>query len=186
LVMSSTGTSAKTVDQVVGGHWEPLGANVNFAEGTGTVQIQNNTGETGKRVVANAMKFAYTLGQDKPADGSVPAWWSVYYLGTNSASGSADADGDGYSNYQEYVLGTTPGDSGSTLTFTATKTNNTEVIVFAPYQGGRVYQLQYRPDLDSPWTTLPNTATVDANGNGVFTLNPALNGFLRLQVSLAP
>jgi hypothetical protein len=28
--------------------------------------------------------------------------------------------------------------------------------------------------------------SVDANGNGVFTLSPALPGFFRLQVSLAP
>lgn len=184
-VISATGTIAKTVNEVAGGFWLPLGSNVNFPDGAGTVQLQNNTGEQNKLVIANAVKFAYVLGQDKATDGSVPPWWSLYYLGTNSASGSADADGDGYSNYAEYVLGTTPNDSTSALSFTVQSTNNTETVVFAPYVGGRVYSLQYRADLNSPWSTLPNAASVDANGNGVFTLNPALAGFLRLQVSLA-
>jgi len=183
-ITSATGTIAKTVNETVGGSWLPLTANDNFPDGTGSVVLQNNTGEDNKVVIANAVKFSYTLGQDKPTDGTVPAWWSQYYLGTTSASGSADADGDGYSNYAEYVLGTVPGDATSGLTFTVNKANNT--IVFGPYQAGRVYQLQYRPDFNSPWTTLPNTASVDGNGNGVFTLNPVLTGFFRIQASLAP
>jgi hypothetical protein len=185
-VLSATDTIAMTVNQVVGGHWVPLGLNVNFPDATGSVQLQNNTGEPNKTIVANAVKFSYTLGQDKPTDGSVPAWWAAYYLGTNSVSGSDDSDSDGYSNFGEYVLGTTPGDSTSKITFAVQTTNNTETVVFGPYQGGRVYRLQYRADFNSPWATLPNTASVDANGNGVFTLNPALTGFFRLQASLAP
>ena len=185
-VLSATDSIATTVNETVGGNWVPLGADVNFPDGAGTVQLQNNTGEQNKTINANAVKFSYTLGQDKPTDGSVPPWWSLYYLGTNSVSCSADADGDGYSNFAEYVLGTTPGDPTSTLTFAVQTTNNTETIVFGPYQGGRVYKLQYRADFSSPWVTLPNTASVDANGNGVFTLNPALTGFFRLQASLAP
>ncbi len=185
-VLSSAFTIFTSVDQTVGGHWVSLGSNLNFPDATATIQLQNNTGEQNKVIVVNAVKFSYGLGQDKPANGSVPAWWSQYYLGTNSVSGSADADGDGYSNFTEYVLGTMPNDPTSHLSFSSQSTTNGVKIVFGPYQGGRVYQLQYRATFNAPWTDLANTATVDANGNGQFTINSSLNGFFRLRASLAP
>ena len=62
------------------------------------------------------MRWDYDPAQDYPTNGTVPAWWATYYFGTNAyanpnASGSADADRDGYSNYAEYVFGTNPTDA---------------------------------------------------------------------------
>ncbi|MGZ5516990.1 MAG: protease pro-enzyme activation domain-containing protein [Limisphaerales bacterium] len=185
-VVSSAFTIFASIDQSVGGHWVSLGSNLSFPDATASIQLQNNTGEQNKEIIANAVKFSYSLGQDKPVDGSVPGWWSQYYLGTNSVSGSADADDDGYSNFTEYVLGTAPNDPTSHLSFSSKSTTNGVQIVFGPYQAGRVYQLQYRANFNSPWANLANTATADANGNGTFTINSALTGFFRLRASLAP
>jgi uncharacterized repeat protein (TIGR01451 family) len=84
-----------------GGVWQPLATNMYFASGAnGGVIMYNDTGDTNKYLVANAMMWVYIAAQDYPTNGSVPAWWANFYFGTNvngSVSGSADPDGDGYS-----------------------------------------------------------------------------------------
>ena len=58
------------------------------------------------------------------------------------------------------------------LNFSVTALAGNQVAVtFAPYQGGRSYQLQCATNLLNPaWTLLTNTATVNTNGWGVFTV----------------
>ncbi|HEX3717279.1 MAG TPA: hypothetical protein VH595_04865 [Verrucomicrobiae bacterium] len=180
-----------TVNQnIKGGSWLPLATNVYFAAGTGgNVVIANNTGYTNKGVAANAVEWTYGAAQDTTS-GSIPSWWANFYFGTNTTvSGSADADGDGYSNYAEYVFGTDPTDPTSKLNFTVTPLGGNMVSVnFTPYQGGRNYQLLSATTLASPqWMVLTNVATVDTNGNGVFTLTQpnGANAFYRLSSSIS-
>ncbi|MGA2177628.1 MAG: hypothetical protein ABSH38_21850 [Verrucomicrobiota bacterium] len=175
-----------------GGSWQPLVNDLYFASGTGgNVAIYNNTGETNKNVIANAMKWVYDPTQDYPTNGSVPAWWANYYFGPNATvSGSADADGDGYSNYAEYVFGTDPTDPASHLNFSVSYgPGNVVSVTFSPWQGGRAYALQSATDLSAgAWMTLTNTVTVDTNGNGVFTVtqpSPA-SAFYRLSAQILP
>lgn len=51
---------------------------------------------------------------DVDADGMSDRWESVYLLDTNSDDGTLDADGDGYSNLEEYLADSLPNDSSST------------------------------------------------------------------------
>jgi uncharacterized repeat protein (TIGR01451 family) len=177
-----------------GGAWQPLTANMYFAGGTnGYVMLDNNTGETNKYLVANAMKWVYIASQDDTAKGTVPAWWANFYFGTNAngyVDGSADADGDGYSNFAEYVLGTDPTDATSHLNFTVSSVSSNAIEVsFAPWQGGRSYQLQGTADLTSPvWITLTNNYTVGTNGSGTFTVTPdgSSGPFYRLSAGITP
>lgn len=160
------------------------------AGGGGNVAIFNNTGLTNKAVAANGMRWVYDPAQDDPTNGNVPAWWATFYFETNNVSGSADEDGDGYSNFAEYVFGTDPTDPASKLSFTVSPQADDMVSVnFSPYQGGRVYQLLSSTNLINPqWLALTNTATVDTNGNGVFIVtqpNPAAS-FYRLSATLSP
>ncbi|HZM04037.1 MAG TPA: hypothetical protein VFC44_13585 [Candidatus Saccharimonadales bacterium] len=192
-VSGATNELIDSVNQTVnGGSWQPLATNLYFASGTGGhVVIYNDTGETNRYVVANAMKWSYDVGQDAPTNGMVPGWWSTYYFGTNATvSGSADPDGDGYSNYAEYIFGTVPNDPASHLTFQVSQTSSGAVsISFSPYQGGRLYQLQSTDSVTNPqWLTQTNKASIDASGNGVFTLSQpnAANLFYRLSASVTP
>ena len=110
---------------------------------------------------------------------------------TRIAGPSADPDGDGYSNYAEYVLGTDPTSASSHLQFQVTPGPSTNVTVtFAPYQGGRVYQLQSSSTLANPsWGTLTNAPALNTNnGSGFFTVGqtPGATVFYRLSASMAP
>ena len=177
-----------------GGVWQPLATNMYFASGAnGGVIMHNDTGDTNKYLVANAMMWVYIAAQDYPTNGSVPAWWANFYFGTNvngSVSGSADPDGNGYSNYADYVFGADPTEAASRLSFTVTPaSNNVLSVTFSPWQGGRAYQLQAAADLADPvWTTLTNGYTVGTNGSGVFTVTQtnSIASFYRLSAQIIP
>jgi uncharacterized repeat protein (TIGR01451 family) len=177
-----------------GGAWQQLATNMYFASGTnGNVILYNNTRDTNKYLVANAMMWVYVPAQDYATNGAVPAWWANFYFGTNangSVSGSADPDGDGYSNYAEYVFGTDPTDATSHLSFTvAPVSSNALSVTFAPLQGGRAYQLQAAANLVNPvWTTLTNGYTTGTNGSGSFTVTQtnSSSSFYRLSAQIIP
>jgi len=165
-----------------------------FASGTnGSVILYNDTGDTNKYLVANAMMWVYNASQDYSSNGVVPAWWANFYFGTNvngSVSGSADPDGDGYSNYAEYVFGTDPTDATSHLNFTVSPvSSNAVAVTFSPCQSGRAYQLEASTNLASPlWTTLTNGLTQNTNGSGTFTVTQtnAAAAFYRLSAQIIP
>jgi uncharacterized repeat protein (TIGR01451 family) len=184
-----------SVDETThGGAWQPLATNMYFASGTnGHLIMYNDTGETNKYLVANAMMWVYVAAQDIPTNGSVPAWWANFYFGANVngyVNGSADADGDGYSNYAEYVFGTDPTDAASHLNFSVTPvSSNVFSVTFSPWQGGREYKLQAAPDLTNPvWLTLTNGYTIGNNGSGTFTVTQAnaSAAFYRLSAQITP
>jgi hypothetical protein len=192
-VSGGTNEIVTNVNQSVnGGSWQPLAQGIYFASGaSGNVVIKNNTGSTNNAVVANGMRWDYSVSQDNPGNGIVPQWWSSFFFGTNNVSGSDDSDGDGYSNYAEYVFGTDPTDPASHLNFTVTPiSGNMLSVKFSPYQGGRAYQLMTSSDLTNPaWLALTNQPTVDTNGIGTFTVPrpPSPNfSFYRLSATITP
>jgi hypothetical protein len=163
---------------------------VGFDAGTnGFVTLLNNTGESNKAVVADAMEWIYNPAQEYPGNGMVPPWWGQAYFGT-PVNGADDDDGDGYSNYQEFILGTPPNDAAGRLNFSVTHlSSNILQVTFSPWQGGRVYELQRRTNLTSPiWQSLTNQAASNASGEGVFTVTDTAgtNGFYRLGIRYEP
>ena len=52
-------------------------------------------------------QYHYESEPDFDKDG-MPDWWEEVYLGSTLAKGGDDDDGDGLSNYQEYLQGTNP------------------------------------------------------------------------------
>jgi hypothetical protein len=168
-----------------------LATGLDFAVGTGGfATIGNNSGEPGKVVMADAMRWAYSPGQDSPTDGSVPSWWSAFYFGTN-VNGSLDHDGDGYSTFGEYVTGTDPTNANSHLLFQGEPAQPSRLrFIFAPNLAGRVYELQQATNLtNAVWLNLSNlTLTTTTNGEGVLTITnlPAGPSFYRLSVRLTP
>jgi len=179
------------VDQTAnGGGWNQIITGLYFATGTaGNLTIYNNSGSQGTTVVANGARWVYETNQDAPTNGSVPAWWANFYFG-HPVNGSDDTDGGGYSNYADFVLGTDPTLASSQLQFQVTPASLTSVAVsFAPWQGGRLYQLQSSTNLVNPnWITLTNTPVQNTNdGSGTFTVRQTgTNTFYRLSATLLP
>ncbi len=185
------GSVSTSINQTLpGGSWQLLAARQYFATGTNSfVRIGNGTGETGKVVIADAVEWVYSAGQDAPVNGTVPGWWANYYFGTNSVNGSA-LGANGYSLLANYVLGTSPIDPASTLIFTISPLKHGIQVTFSPWQSGNIYGLQSATSLLNPvWTNIPNlTVAQNTNGDGVITVTntSGTRAFYRLSVQTAP
>lgn len=91
-------------------------------------------------------------GKDGIPDG-LPDDWQTTYWGTKPGawpSPAIDSDGDGASNYQEYLAGTNPRDSNSVLRTWATASRFGRRLNWNT-QPGFVYQVQNSADITSSW-----------------------------------
>jgi hypothetical protein len=105
---------ATTVNQQANGaRWNSLGT-FDFDPATAALTI-SNAGTTG-HVIADAVMFALP-GAAPDRDGDrLPDWWERQHFFSEIAAETApDADGDGHSNYAEYVTGSDPNDPDSTF-----------------------------------------------------------------------
>ncbi len=93
-----------------------------------------------------------TAAQDSVGDG-IPDWWRALYFGgdgttTNSQScATADPDGDGMSNYAEYLAGTVPTSSASALRITGIAQNGNDMNITWNVVTGRTYLVQTSTNL---------------------------------------
>jgi len=172
-----------------GGDWRLLAADKPFAVGTnGYVQIANDTGESGKVVMADAVRFVYSAGQEPPATGSAPYWWISYHFGSN-VNALADHDGDGYATWTEYCLGTCPTSAASRLNLQLDNAAGLRAV-FSPFFADRTYQLQSLLTLASNgWLGLSDLPlNVISNGQAAVRITNATNAqsLYRLKVDWAP
>jgi polygalacturonase len=184
------GVFATTFDETVpGGQWQLITSRQLFAQGSSAyVQLGNITGETNKIVIADAVRWIYSPGQDLPVNGVVPSWWtSFYFNGVNVNSSAPGANGR--SLLANYVLGLSPLDPKATLSFGIQRAGQSAQAVFTPCLNGRLYQLQSTTELANPvWTNVPNTTVVITNGQGLVNITNNANGplFYRLSVQMTP
>jgi hypothetical protein len=100
---------------------------------------------------------------DTDGDGLPDDWEQQYFNSTTAASATADSDGDGYSNYAEFVAGTNPVDAKDRPGAVSVSYDG------ATYSGTfrsvplKRYQPEYTDDLLSgPWNSLGNIQAANA------------------------
>ena len=148
-------------------------------EAAGTLRAGNG----GERV-----RLDLTLGVDANNDGLPDAWeeWQLYQAGRrpgqagwdiNLITRDGDFDGDGTSNFLEYLAGTFAGDA--TERFELRLTNKTATAVAFEFYGitGKVYGIEQSSDLQT-WTAAPFSltaggATVSLHKAGAVGVQPA-------------
>ena len=83
--------------------------------------------------------------------------WEMAYFGTLANDGTGDYDGDGLTDYAEFLAGTDPINDGSVLrVFILRSVSSPAVTLLWPATPGRTYRVQYKDDLATgPWTDLP-------------------------------
>ncbi len=173
-----------------GGTWRTVATNLPFARGTGGYfQWHSDTAETGKVIMADAVRFIYAANQEPPGPGSVPQWWRDFYFG-GTVNVALDPDSDGIRTVDEYVTGTDPLRGSSKLSSRLEGSSNDLLgISFSPFHSGRVYQLEAASLLaTNGWAVQGLSPQIMPNGNGLFPVTDVADAqkFYRLRVHLSP
>jgi hypothetical protein len=183
------GTAVGGINQTSGGGgWQQVAADRLLARGTsGHFQWQNQTAESSKVVVADAVRFVYASPQP-PTAGGVPRWWSQFFFG-GPANPALDPDGDGFSTAQEYIAGTDPTRAASRLVLRVDDRTNTVLrLRFSPFHAGRNYLLASQSVLSTnAWNGVAVAPQSLPGGQGLLTV-PIVSGeqkYYRLQVQTA-
>jgi hypothetical protein len=126
--------------------------------------FNNNAGaETSRNLYFGAMTHsALTAGTDSTTanatvtrtslltDGLPNTWWEQYSIAGENRASAADLDRDGFSNAQEYALGTDPTSAASRFRVTSITREGTDVTVTWAAVNGKAYRLESAESLTSP------------------------------------
>lgn len=178
-VDDDTGTRSATIDQSRPPEgWavlNPAAIHISPTNTTAVVRLRNNTGETGRTVVADAVRWRYLDTNDLAHPDHLPPWWTLHFFGADTPSPADDPDLDGLSNAAEFLTGTDPLEADSALRVDIEHGEGGGTgwrILFRPRLEGRTYELQHR-GLEEPadWRTLSTNSVPAAGGAGVFSVD---------------
>jgi hypothetical protein len=119
-------------------------------------------------------------------------WWDAYGIPSESRTATADPDGDGWTNAQEFAFGLAPNAPGGKL-MEIDPNNPTRIIFLQRDSGVSSYVVRAASDLSTGFTSTV-TATPSPNTNNVpsgykryeATFPSGSRGFLKVEATLSP
>lgn len=120
---------------------------------------------------------------DSDGDGMPDAWEASFGLAVGTNDANEDADGDGFTNLQEYLLGTDPRSGASFFKVTVAPVSGSPGIYQLTWNSvvGKDYVIEWSPDLIIPFGTL-RTVTATATTTRENVANTGNIGFYRVRL----
>ena len=157
--------------------------------------LETRTGPTVNGTVASTRGTVYTLNLSVPENlstgGALTAGFGVWKLGFPSinpaASGNLDSDGDGMTDFQEFLSDTDPTNAADALRILQiARVPGVSSIRFGPVRLGRVYSVYCTPSLATPaWSKIGEvTPSASAAWTWFDHASPAPTGFYRVEVGI--
>jgi type VI secretion system secreted protein Hcp len=119
---------------------------------------------------------------DSDGDG-MPDWWErLYGLNPDLNDANEDFDGDGFTNLQEFQLGTNPASGSSFFKATMAPSGSSPGSYEITWNSvaGKSYVIEWSPDLATPFTALRTVTATAASSTEVITTTGKL-GFYRVR-----
>ena len=124
--------------------WNDIGA-WQFKKGDGAAIRILTIGQENQTVIADAVKLAMVEeiepSKDSDGNGLGDEWERKYFLQTSGTDPMADPDGDGYTNRDEYYMGTNPIDPNSPFEYQDFEVSGVEITLGWKGKRGRQYQI---------------------------------------------
>ncbi len=119
----------------------------------------------GDYATSSAWKFSTTAGFSRPTNedanfNGIPDNWETRYGVTDA---NADADGDGQSNYAEFIANTNPTNATSVLRILEATHAGGNVVVKWSSVGGTRYRIQYSDQIDCDYTDIIRDAVSETD-----------------------
>jgi hypothetical protein len=106
---------------------------------------------------------ASVLSYSGTTDGIDNSWWALFGIGEGNRVASLDPDGDGFTNLQEYALGTNPMDSSSTFNVKTIERSGNELSITWSSVSGKKYQAQGTTQINpNSWQDVGEVVTANS------------------------
>ncbi|VGO16052.1 hypothetical protein PDESU_04642 [Pontiella desulfatans] len=145
-------------DSLITPSWKPL----TVLGGTGDIEAYEDTAGIPTRYyriqvqsAVGTTTFAWRLRTDADGD-EMPNDWELEFFGSEIGMvASADADGDGYTNLDEFRLGSDPTNAASHLNLAVSGSGSGTALISSSTAYGRIYVIEYTDSLVAPdWRLL--------------------------------
>jgi hypothetical protein len=133
--------------------WTMTAANGLTASSTNSFQVDYVTTDGRRSPISPSASGATWNGLNW---GGIPFEWMTEYFGSDISkwpSATADTDGDGMNNLQEFLAGTVPTNSASAL-FVQLNNSSQGMRLNWPTQPGLMYQVQVKTSLTAAWSNV--------------------------------
>jgi T5SS/PEP-CTERM-associated repeat protein len=139
-----------------------------LADGTNTLIALAGDNSAPANIATGTVHVICATGSyDGNGDG-LPDGWQIQYFGSeNSADAvpSADSDGDGMSNLQEYLVGTDPTSNASAFRILSVVATNNDIVVTWATAGGRTNVVQSASDLAGSYANVSLEIVITGTGD---------------------